>query len=54
MLDTLDMDKLFGELESDLSSLQAATARSLMELDTEGSAALSRWLENWSMLEDFG
>lgn len=54
MVDTLDMDKLFGELESDLNSLQTATARSLMELDAEGSAALSRWLENWSMLEDFG
>lgn len=54
MVDTLDMDKLFGELESDLNSLRVATARSLMELDAEGSAALSRWLENWSILEDFG
>lgn len=53
MLDTVDMDKLFQDLETDLNSLQAATARSLMELDAEGSAALSRWLEKWSMLDDF-
>lgn len=53
MLETVDIDKLFADLESDLTSLQAATARSLMELDTEGSAALSRWLDKWSLLDDF-
>jgi hypothetical protein len=47
------MDKLFLELERDLRSLETATARSLMELDTEAGAELGRWLDKWTLLDDF-
>lgn len=52
MLDTIEMEELFGALENELRCLESATAQSLSELDAEAGVALCRWLEDWSLLDD--
>jgi hypothetical protein len=54
MLDVMDMTRLFEEIERDLASLERLTARSLQELDSHASADLSRWIENWALLDELG
>ncbi len=50
---TTDTEKLFEEIEKDLEALQLVTTRTLLELDAEASADLSRWLGEWTYLENF-
>ncbi len=52
-MNATETEKLFQEIEQDLESLQLLTTRTLLELDAEGSADLSRWLGKWNYLEDF-
>lgn len=52
MLGTVEMDTLFVDMERDLRSLEALTAQSLVELDADASAALSRWMGNWELLDE--
>lgn len=51
-METIDTEKLFEEIEKDLEALQMVTARTLIELDAHASADLSRWLGEWTYLED--
>jgi hypothetical protein len=51
-MESTDMDQLFTALETELGRLESATARSLWELDAEAGVALSRWLENWTVLDE--
>lgn len=50
---TTETEILFQEIEHDLETLQLLTTRTLLELDADGSADLSRWLGKWNYLEDF-
>jgi hypothetical protein len=52
MQETVNVDMLFAEMENDLHSLEVLTARSLLELDSDATAALSRWLDDWTMLDE--
>ncbi len=49
---TVRMDKIFSEFESDLKTLEILTAQSLRELDSDACADLSRWICDWSILDD--
>jgi hypothetical protein len=53
LIDSVTMDKLFCEIEKDLQNLEAATTASLLQLDADAGAALTRWLDNWTVLDEF-
>ncbi len=50
---SIDTAQLFQEIENDLETLQLLTTRTLLELDAGATADLSRWLGEWTYLENF-